>query len=372
VWQHPESVAGGMLPQRNCPAVDLEGHRVFACVQNKLVAFLDENGQYRQLWEYDTGGHIPGSPAIGPDGNVRIHSGDGLLHIVQTSGEPSCDPVEIGEPLGWASPVVDDENATWICACNGGLLRIDPQGQKGDRPYFRSREKFDCTGLIYNSVFYVGGNNSCVYAIPLNEERAANRWDHLNEQGRTGWFINSAPALAGGPILIVASRDDHIYAFDLDGNRLWNEPMPGQMLGSPVVDDGNNVYVGLSVSHRGEDARGMLVRIDGTSHRIRWRYDTDSPVESTPVIGADGVIYFGDNGGTIHAVDKNGQPKWTEPVDAPVRSAGTVVGKGRVAFGLDDGRLVAVRCSSEEVLQSGWPKYMGAPEQSGMAAPPAK
>ena len=87
----------------------------------------------------------------------------------------------------------------------------------------------------------------------------------------------------------------------------------------------------------------MLVCVDANSHQIRWKHEAAGPVESTPVIGDDDTIYFGDDAGTIHAVDFAGQPRWTAQFEAPIRSAGTILAPGRLAFGLDNGTLVVLR-----------------------------
>ena len=87
--------------------------------------------------------------------------------------------------------------------------------------------------------------------------------------------------------------------------------MPGQMLGSPVLDRYGHIYVGVSQLPRGYESRGLLVCLDGNSHKIRWEYRAAGAVESTPVIGDDDVIYFGDNAGAIHAVDFLGNGLWT-------------------------------------------------------------
>ena len=82
----------------------------------------------------------------------------------------------------------------------------------------------------------------------------------------------------------------------------------------------------------------MLVCIDGNSHKVRWEYRTAAPVESTPVIGDDDLIYFGDNAGVIHAVNFFGKAQWTADVGSPVRSAGTLLGSQ--ASGLRPGQRV--------------------------------
>jgi outer membrane protein assembly factor BamB len=191
----------------------------------------------------------------------------------------------------------------------------------------------------------------------------------LNEEGRTGWFINSALALASGPTLVVASRDDRLYGFQLDGKKRWSIELPGQMLGSPIVDADDSVYVGLSVSEGREKQRGALVRIDGVSHRLSWRYDTDAPVESTPVLGDDRTAYFGDNDGFIHAVDSDGKQVWTEHVADGVRSSGTILAGGRVVFGLENGQFVALKCESQALRCGAWAKYLGNGSQTGVPMP---
>jgi outer membrane protein assembly factor BamB len=122
--------------------------------------------------------------------------------------------------------------------------------------------------------------------------------------------------------------------------------MPGQMLGSPVIDPRGQIYVGVSQSGRGQQPRGGLVSVDGNSHKIRWQYEAAGPVEATPAVGDDDVIYCGDNTGLIHAVDSRGGVQWTAQVESAVRSTGVVLAPQRLAFGLDNETLVVLKCSS--------------------------
>lgn len=363
-WTFPEPIQSGAKPQRNCPAVDHAG-RVYFAIGNKVFAFDNNRGDLTKVWNYETGGRILGSPVVGSDGNARVHSEDGHLHIVSKDGKRVGTPVQVGEPLGWATPLVDSQNTTWICGYHGGLSKVEAIGTAASALYFRGKQRFDCTGLIHDGVFYVGAENSCVYAIPLGESRGQNVWDHLNEEGRTGWFINSSLALASGPTLVVASRDDRLYGFQLDGKKRWSIELNGQVLGSPIVDADDSIYVGLSVSEGREKPRGALVRIDGMSHKVRWRYETDSPVESTPVLGDDGTVYFGENDGFIHAVNGDGKQVWTEQVADGVRSSGTILAGGRVIFGLENGQFVALKCESQSLRAGAWVKFLGNASQTG-------
>jgi outer membrane protein assembly factor BamB len=125
------------------------------------------------------------------------------------------------------------------------------------------------------------------------------------------------------------------------------------------VDAQGTIYAGIALNPPDEPARGLLVAVNAATHRIKWQYPAEAPVECTPVIGDDGVLYFGDNAGTIHAIDAQGQGMWRAEFGIPIRSAGAIVAPGQVAFGLDDGSLAVLRCSSQQLAQGGWPKLHG-------------
>ncbi len=360
LWQYPTIVPGHDQPYppiRNGVVVDGD-RRIYAALGASLLALEDVDGKPRVVWEFKTSGAIPGPPVRGPDGRFRVHSGDGKLYCVSPSGELVF-AAEVDQPLGWAAPVVDHANTTWICRYGGGLTSVDAQGNVRATPFFRSRQKFDSTGLIAEDTFYVGSEDGFVFAIRVNESRGRNVFDHNRGRGKTDWFINSAPALTKDEQLIVAGRDGFVYSFDLNGVQNWKLAVPGQMLASPVVAPSGRIFVATSLVQAGQPSRGQLLAIDPAGPRVAWEYSTKRQIEATAVIGDDGAIYFGDNAGELHAVDSDGKKLWKIEVGSAVRSAGTIYASGRLLFGLDNGSLVAVVCSSQSIAAGGWPKYMG-------------
>jgi len=371
VWAYPEEPPYNVdaKPMKNAPAVDAEGQILF-CTQGRLLALADQGeAPPKILWEYVTGSHVPGPVVVAPDGSIRVHCSDGFLHCVSSVGKQVWAPAHVGEPLGWAAPVCDAAGNTYVSNYDGGLIRVNSDGKMGRKPYFRSRRKFDSGGVIHNGVLYIGAEDGYLFAIRLDPEEGTNIWNHAIEQGYTGGYLNSSPAVTEDGVLVVAARDEMLYGFAPSGAAIWATKMPGMMLASPVIDPQGHVYVGVSQAQRGRQPRGLLVCVDGNSHKIRWEYKADGPVESTPVIGDDETIYFGDNSGTIHAVDPRGTAKWTAQVEAAIRSAGAIIAPERLAFGLDDDALVVLRCSSQGLAQGGWPKIACTLSQTGMAAP---
>jgi outer membrane protein assembly factor BamB len=369
LWAYPDEPPSPdeAVPLLGAPAVDSAG-RIYLHLQGRLVALEERDGHPRVCWDYVTDSHAPGPLGAAPDGTLRLHCSDGCLHCISFEGKQVYWPVAVGEPLGYAAPIADADGNTWLSAFDGGLLKIDAQGtlQQPGR-YFRSRQKFDSAGIIYQGVLYIGSEDGYLFAIRLDEDKGTSLWDHAAGQGCTGWYIHSSPAGTSQRTIVLAGCDEHLYGFDQAGKTAWKTHMPGQMLASPVIDCRGQIYVGISQSQRGQEPRGVLACVDGNSHKIRWEYQATGPVESTPVVGDDEIVYFGDNAGVIHAVDFQGKPRWTAQVESPVRSAGTILAPGRLAFGLDNETLIVLRCSSGGLAKEGWPKIGRTLGQCGMA-----
>ncbi|MFT5523912.1 MAG: outer membrane protein assembly factor BamB [Pirellulaceae bacterium] len=336
-----------------------QGGQAYACIGDRVIAFRDKKGQIQQSWEYKVGGIIPGSAVVGRDGNIRVHAGDGMFHCLTPDGDTVFPPLDIGEPLGWASPLVDVDGTNWVSRLEGGITKISASGTTERSAFFRSRQRFDSTGLIKDGILYIGAEDAYVYAIKLAGLKGTNTWDHANYRGKTDWFINSSPAYHPRDLIIVAARDEHLYAFETDGGVRWKIHIRGQMLGSPVVGDDGTVFVGVSLIERGHQPTGKVVAVDSDSKQVIWEYQTKGPIESTPVIGDDGIIYVGDNSGTIYALEHSGRLQWQKDVKVPIRSSGNIISPGRVVFGADDGTILCLLCSSKSTSKGGWGKYMG-------------
>ncbi len=340
---------------------------MFLHVGGRLFGLQESDERPKILWEYVTGKHVPGPVVVGPDDSVFIHATDGYLHCIDgATGKQNWPPACVGDPLGYAAPVVDGEGNIWISGFDGGILKVDARGHlQKPGPFFRSRQKFDSAAILVGGVLYAAAESGYVFAIQAEGERGLNLWSHAGGQGFAGWCVHSAPAMTDDGVLVLPGHDDLLLGFAAGGVPVFKTQMPGQMLGSPVLDRYGHMYVGASQLPRGYESRGLLVCLDGNSHQIRWEYRAAGAVESTPVIGDDDVIYFGDNAGEIHAVDFLGNALWTAQVGSPVRCSGTILAPGQVAFGLDDETLVVLRCSSGGLAPSGWPKLGLTLGQSG-------
>jgi len=324
-----------------------------------LVALQPAADRCELVWSWTTGDVIPGSPVIGADGTIYAHSSDGFLHALTSEGKPLRAPTKVGPALGWATPLVDDQNRVWISASTGGLLRVDAVGQIADRPFLRYPKRFDSTGVISRGVLYIGCEDQFVHAISLEGDRGREQWNQREKVGETGWYINSALALTSRGIIIAISADNQLHGWKPDGTVAFTVALGGRAIGSPVIAEDDTIFVGLTrMAPNGSPAGGRLIGISGVAGQVAWQCDLPSAIESTPVISESGKIFVGDNNSEIHAVDiRSRKVEWTDWSGAPVRSAGLLLPTGDVVFGLDDGSLVALKADAT-ALSSGWPKLL--------------
>lgn len=358
-------------PVRNAPVVDTQGRLVFYS-QNKVVCLDISEQQPQVAWEYATGCHVPGAIVLDKEGCYRFHSLDGFVHCIDNQGRMVFKPCDAGEPLGFASPIVAPSGDTLICSYEGGLTLVDLDGKKQQKPYFRSRTKLDAPGVVCNHTLYIGSENGFLFALDLEPTKGVSLWDHAHEVGYTGGFLNTSPAVLADGTLVVASRDNILQGFGPDGAVLWQCKMPGQMLGSPVVDREGEIYIGCTFSRRLGEPGAYMVCVDGQTLQVRWQYEAGGMIESTPVLGEDHMLYFGDNTGTMYGLStRRGDCRWSGKFESAIRSAAVIAKPNVLCFTLDDEVLVGVKCESSGMAtdtgSGGWPKLCSDWANSGKA-----
>lgn len=86
-----------------------------------------------------------------------------------------------------------------------------------------------------------------------------------------------------------------------------------------------------------------------------WQYSAGARVTTTPALGADGTLYFGDDGGDIHALNPDGTLKWRRDGVNRVRSSiaiGSPSAGGYLYYGSGDRTVYALSSADGSVVHS--------------------
>ena len=158
--------------------------------------------------------------------------------------------------------------------------------------------------------------------------------------------IYGKPAVSNG-LALVGGYDGRLYAYDSDGDLVWQERLGGRIVGGPTTHEGFALVGTGGVSSSDDNSPGTLSAIDVETNDEVWRLDMGGPIWASPAI-ADGVAYVGSMDHNVYAIDvASGDEKWR------YRSGGAVVSQaalydGLVIFGGFDSRLYALNAETGE------------------------
>ena len=218
------------------------------------------------------------SPTIGTDGTVYIGSTDKRLYAFAPDGAVKWIYVADG-PIA-CSPALAADGTIYIPVGNN-VYSINPDGSL--KWTFTAGARFHCD--VYRSISV--GDDGTLYAT---------------------------------------SDPTYLYAINADGTQKWRLNFGPITLPetTPSIGPDGTIYVGT----RDRYSTLFAVNPDGT---IKWRYEAIGSVNhifSSPLIDAEGTIYFGADDRNVHAVNPDGTGRWIFPVHLWVRIPVALAGDG--------------------------------------------
>jgi len=331
-----------------------------------------------EKWRYETGNFesgsgtmIPwlrGSAAIGHDGTIYVGSEDGVLHAVNPDGT-----------LKWK--FISYINKGWLRGLEGGPPVIDQNGTI----YYAAEGEF--------MLFDMTTREARLFAINPD---GSYKWDFLLLEDKV-YFSEHEPAIGPDGKIYVDNGDGYVavlYALNPDGTKAWQFHTGANVASSVVIGADSTIYVGgstyVSPAHR---IKLYALNPDGTE---KWRFPkTGNPDKysfnlSTPVIGADGNIYFGipsasygAGDGRLYALKPDGTELWSKPpsLGAMGDSPPVIAPDGTLYAGTGEGYesqiygfLWAVNTKAFGVANTAWPMAGHDPQrlQRAIGFPPCE
>ena len=269
-------------------------------------------------------------PAIGTDGTVYV-AGD-RLYAIRSDGTLRWTAFEPTYEARWNSPVIGSDGTVYFVFHNIPLTALDPE---------TGRALWSCP---------LGVNDHCL----------------------------ASPAIGADGTLYVATQPGIVYAVSSAGNLLWAFDIAtvgfhGFLRSSPAVAADGTIYFGLNSGN--PSSALFALRPDGS---LRWIFEpsdlpTDTPpdhfdIYSSPAIGSDGTIYFGQEFGRVYALDpEEGTVRWIQTTRSGITWSSAALSADSTLFIADlSGRCYAIRTASGG-LQAGspWPRFRGNNQSTG-------
>lgn len=168
------------------------------------------------------------------------------------------------------------------------------------------------------------------------------RWAFTGLPAATAGSIVAATTVAGdGTVYFAleigsatsAVKRGRIVAVSPTGTQKWVYDTPDWIDSAPVIGADGTLYFGCW------DSRLYALRPDGT---LRWSYRAGGFISASPALGARGEIYFGTGNGNLHALEADGTLKWIFPTLYWIDAAPAVGTDGTIYVGSLDNSLYAV------------------------------
>lgn len=194
---------------------------------------------------------------------------------------------------------------------------------------------------------YIGDNENYFYAISSEGKLI---WRH-KVPGRLG---DSTSSIADDGTVLITTETGRLYAVSPEGEILWAPNGDWLAVTSPVTTSDGLAIIGAKKQGVTNGQYERLVAVDRWGNTV-WEVSTQGEVGDTPVIGADGTIYFGTQRGYFYAVTPNGDIKWHFRLGGRITSSPAVTTNGLALIGTQDGYLFAVSPNWEMV----WNYYVG-------------
>ncbi len=343
-------------PVVTSPAIGADGTVYVGSHDGKVYALNGVTGA--KQWEFLTVSWVHSSPAIGVDGTVYVgsHEHEKVYALNGATGAKQWESLTVSSVN--SSPAIGADGTVYVGVTIGVTMYYRwvyaLNGVTGFKQWeFRADGYVSSTAIGADGTVYVGSSGGKVYA--LNGATGAKQWEFL-----TGGLVISSPAIGVDGTVYVGSWDSKVYALNgVTGAKRWEFQTGSWVRSSPAIGADGTVYIGS------DDRR--FYSLNGATGAKRWEFQTGGKVYSSPAIGADGTVYVGSSDSKVYALNGvTGAEQWEFLTGGEVNPSPAIGADGTVYVGSNDGKVYALEGSSPGGLaKSPWPKFHGNAQNTG-------
>lgn len=213
-----------------------------------------------------------------------------------------------------ASPAQSADGTVYVITLNGFLHAFNPDfSEVFSEPFKVDGEVKSSPAIGIDGTIYFGSLDNNIYAVKPNGK--------LKWKFPTGGIVVSSPAIAKNGTIYVGSEDGKLYAIEDRGENnpvsMWEFEAGSEIAGSSgsIGRDGT-IYIGIG----GEFSKILAVTQDGF---LKWCFETENGVTSTPAISENGSIFAGSFDGKLYALEDKGQSEGTIKISGRITNSKT-------------------------------------------------
>jgi outer membrane protein assembly factor BamB len=300
----------------------------------------------REVSRISVGGLIWGTAVIDSEENTYVGSSNKFFYSLDKNGQLrwQYQIFDKADSLIDSAAVLAPNNLVIVPGGDGFLHALDRT--TGERQWvFKADQADDQThseGSVVNSfegnvqlgpnnILYAGSDNGHMYALNLQGEKVWNL--------KTNMMIWSSPSFSPqGDWMVFGSLDGYVYLVHPETGKLYDKYRINQdVKSSPSVDKNGHIYVGASNFnfYSFKVVKNRLVK--------RWKFKkARGEIYSSPALYKDRLV-FGSLDGSLYCLSKNtGKMIWKYETFSPIAASPLITKDGKVLFGAKNGKLYLV------------------------------
>ncbi len=306
-------------PLYSSPAFDRRGTMHLGSDAFVLTAMYPDS---RQKWIFGTGtGQIRSSPLLLDDGTIFFGSNSANVYAVNRRGSALWSS-SVSAPIGLSSPT-PLTGGGFVIGCTDGQLHAFTTGGTPRWTILTSGSISGSPAVARDGTVYIGSHDQILYAI---SDAGLVLWTRPTEAAITG-----SPSIAADGSIVFGNTAGWLYSLRNDGRLNWRRDLHAPIHSTPAASREGRILCVI--------ANGDLVSLDLNGDE-QWRASIGQTAASvSPILDVHGVAYVSGPDGALTAYDRDGRLLWRYETDGVITSTPAIGQQGQLVFGNDKGWL---------------------------------